>query len=211
MNAAGQSYSSGLRYKLVSSEEAEDCIDAVVLEDGRILMPLRLRFACPENSGCIPFLEDLAVSAQKVGMEVVWTGLAEEVLSDRLTRNASDGIVYAVPLYNGFLIELPVDTKGDLSVRWTSDWRAVSEGNNICYFEDKELCELALKLSFASENSEEFSQILTEHTARWSSTVPELPVSRGRVYDVYSVRVSGYEATETRPFSVAVLEAWIGE
>ena len=75
----------------------------------------------------------------------------------------------------------------------------------------KELCELALKLSFASENSEEFSQILTEHTARWSSTVPELPVSRGRVYDVYSVRVSGYEATETRPFSVAVLEAWIGE
>lgn len=209
LNAAGQSYTSGLRYKLVSEEEAEDCIDAVVLEDGRILMPLRLRFACAENSGCIPFFEDLAASAEEVGMEIVWTELDEEILSDRLTRNAADGIAYAVPLYNGYLIEIPVDTRGDLSVRWTSDWRAVSEGRNICYFTDAELCDLALKLSFASENSEEFSKILTDHTERWSNTVPELPLSRGRVCDVYSAGLSGYEASSERPFSVAVLEAWM--
>ncbi|MBQ1223280.1 MAG: hypothetical protein IIX84_03245 [Oscillospiraceae bacterium] len=211
LNAAGQSYSSGLRYKLVSAKEAEDCIDAVVLEDGRILMPLRLRFACSENSPCVAFLEDLALSAEMVGMEVVWTELEKDVLSDRLTRNASDGIAYAVPLYNGYLIEIPVDTRGDLSVRWTSDWRAVSEGKNICYFEDEELCDLALKLSYISENSEEFSQFLTEHTSRWCAAVPELPLSRGRVYDVFSAKLSGYEADSGKSFSRAVLEAWIEE
>ena len=207
LNAAGQKYSSGLRYKLVSAEEAEDCIDAVTLEDGRMLMPLRLRFAY-SDANCSAFFEDLTSSAAEVGMEIVATELEAEVLSDRLTRNASDGIAYAVPLYNGYLIELPVDERGDLSVRWTSDWRAVSEGRNICYFTDKELCDIALRLSFASENREEFSRLLTEHTARWNDTVPELPISQGRVCDVFADKLKGYNSG-TMPFSKAVLGAWI--
>ncbi|MBR4941517.1 MAG: hypothetical protein IKZ19_05905, partial [Clostridia bacterium] len=188
LNAAGEVYTSGLRYKWVTAEEAEDCIDAVVLADGRILMPLRLRFAFWEkHSGFWQFFEDMEAGASELGMEIVVAKpfRSETELYDRLTRNASNGIGYAVPLYNGFGIETPVDSRGDLSVKWTDDWRAVSEGRNICYFEDEELCELAIMLSYGAETPEEFSELLTEHTVRWRETLPEIPICRGTLCDVY--------------------------
>ncbi len=211
LNAAGEVYTSGIRYKLVTAEEAEDCIDTVTLADGRILMPLRLRLACEAGTGYSLFLADLAMNAANLGMEIVATELSAEELEDRLTRNASDGIVYAVPLYNGYVVKTPVDTRGDLSQRWTDDWREVSEGKNICYFTDSALCDIANMQAYGSENSEEFFELLTQHTARWCETVPELPISRGRVCDVYSAKLKGYTPGTGGDFAAAILNAWIEE
>ncbi len=209
LNAAGQAYTSGVRYKLVTREDAEGCIDTVVLADGRILMPLRLRVACNENSGHSLFVSDLAHAASSVGMEVVSASIGAKELSDRLERNSMDGIGYAVPLYNAFIVETGVEKKGDLAYRWTDDWRLISEACNPSYFYDEELDRISMQLSFGAEKPEEFYALLNEYSGRWAAAVPELPICRAAVCDVYSNVLRGYSASDTRDFARAVLSAWV--
>lgn len=209
LNAAGERYTSGLRYRRVSAAEAEDCIDAVVLADGSILMPLRLRFACGENEGHGLFLADLSLAASEVGMEVVGVSLSETELSNRLIRNSKAGIGYGIPLYNGFITTVPVDTRGDLSVKWTQDWRNIANGRNPSYFADRALCGIAMELSFGAETPEEFSDLIKKHTLRWRETSPELPLCRSTLCDVYVSGLEGYAPDETSGFEEAILSAWI--
>ncbi|MBQ5972653.1 MAG: hypothetical protein IJL69_00510, partial [Oscillospiraceae bacterium] len=210
LNAQGQSYTAGLRYRAVTAAEAENCPDTVVLDDGRILMPLILRMACgADESGHALFLADLARSAEAVGMLIQTESFGAAEMRDRLARNAAAAVGYAKPLYHGFVVESPVSFDGDFSARWTSDWRAVSEGRNPCRLFDVELDRLAVGLTYGAESREEMLDLWRSYTARWMSLAPEIPLGREAVCDVYAPGLKGYEATDLRGFARAVLSAWI--
>lgn len=209
LNAAGEIYSSGLRYKRVSEADAEGCMDAVVLADGSVLMPLRLRFACGEDEGQEKFLSELSAQGAELGMEIVSVSLDGEELANRLTRNSGAGIGYGVPLYNGFLTDVPVDMKGELSEKWTEDWRSIARGQNPTYLEDEQLCDIALEISYGARDQEEFFELLTAHTLRWRELSPELPICRGTVCDVYTSELMGYAPEGSGGFGTAILSAWL--
>ena len=76
MNEKGEAWTGeGLRHKEVTAEQAENMDECIELSDGRILMPLIIKWCSSEKNNVSDLLATMLANSDNVKNSGMWTGL----------------------------------------------------------------------------------------------------------------------------------------
>ena len=124
LDAEGNPYVSGTRYKEVTPEEAGDYALNVTLADGRILMPLHIMWASSENNSVSELLAVMLSNGQQTadaGMVIEQTIMTFDELLLYMYRDATQGDKYGVPTYGMYNLATGFTPMYDQSYMYTLD------------------------------------------------------------------------------------------
>lgn len=217
LNAQGGNYTEGLRYKEVTQEQAKYMDECVRLEDGRILMPLIIKWCAYEQSDLSRQLAEVLVGAASVteaGMQIRqdlmdWNGLINA------TYRIDDAGNAAKPFYSMVNQATVFDSHVyDYSYCWTDDAEYVEQGWNPCYLYDMEeggLNDLSMRMVYGEVAGREalYLDLWADYVQRWNEMLPELPLYSNIHLTVLPTWVKGYEQSANWGFARAILYASI--
>ena len=132
----------GLRYKEVTAEQAENYEDYCVNVDGKILMPLRIEWASSEGNAVSDLIATMLVKGNDItaaGMQINQATMDFSALLSYLYRQDQSGTGgdYTIPAYGMFnLASTFENTVYDAAYSWTGDPDMVAQGFNSNYLFD---------------------------------------------------------------------------
>ncbi|MBR4194376.1 MAG: S-layer homology domain-containing protein [Oscillospiraceae bacterium] len=208
LNEQGKPYAgSGLRYKQVTAAEAGNYAGVVRLNDGRILMPLIIRWAASGGNYVSELLDDALIQngiAESAGMQIELTYMSFSELMNAMYRDSGEKIYsmynLAVNYYGGYDLSYSYCRKG------TAYW---DMGYNSNYIDNSLLDELSMQMVFDVEagDNDSFLQLWVDFIDEWNDCLPDIPIYTNMYYDVMSKNVVNLKCDTLWTFQQAVLYA----
>ena len=214
LDAEGNPYVSGTRYKEVTPEEAGDYALNVTLADGRILMPLHIMWASSEDNPVSELLAVMLSNGQQTadaGMVIEQTTMTFDELLLYMYRDATQGDKYGVPTYGMYNLATGFTPMYDQSYMYTLDPKMVELGWNQDRIYDEELDQLSMDMVYGVEagDDETYLELFQQFIIRWNELLPEIPLYSNVYYTIYPDWLTGYEQDSMWEFNQAILYASI--
>ena len=218
LDAEGNDYVEGIRYKEVTAEQAQYMDECVTLADGRILMPLIIKWCSSEGNPVSDLLASMLANGDQVaqaGMQIVqdvvdWNTLLNSIYRMDDAGNPADPYYSMTNLATGFTSALY-----DYSFNWTDDPTYVAQGYNSCYLFDMEeggMDDLSMRMVYSEEvigNEEAYLDLWAQYIERWNYMLPEIPLYSNIYITALPTWVEGYEQNAMWDFASAILYASI--
>ena len=209
----GNAYTSGIRYKEVTAEEAGDYKHNVTLADGRILMPLIIEWSCSEGNSVSELLAVMLANGQQTadaGMQINRNEMSFDDLLNYMYRDASQGAQYGVKTYGMYNLATNFTAAYDQSYNWVTEkgnpeyWDL---GYNSNFTDDEMLDELSMKMVYGVEpgDNETYRKLWVDFIDEWNEYLPEVPLYSNVYYDVMAKKVQGIECNPLFDFQQAVV------
>ena len=218
MNEKGEAWTGeGLRHKEVTAEQAENMDECIELSDGRILMPLIIKWCSSEKNNVSDLLATMLANSDNVknsGMSIVQDTVDWDTLLNAIYRKDADGNA-AAPYYSMTNLATNLtSTIYDYSFNWTDDPAKVAQGYNTTYLYDMGeggLDELSMGMVYktAAGDDATYLDYWQKYIIRWNEMLPELPLYSNILVTGYPTWVENYEENAYWDFAHAVLYASI--
>ncbi len=190
LNAEGGEYTSGLRYKEVTADEAGTGADqypgCVTLSDGRILMPLHINWASSENSSVSDLLvTKLANGAgtAEAGMEIEQTVMTFNEMLNEHYNNREEHYYCAFNLATNFAAAY--------DQRLSTEY---GNTNNVSNINNEKLHQLAVDMLLVDPgDSDTFLELWLDFQEEWNDYLPALPLYSNTYYDFYTPHLQNYD------------------
>lgn len=210
LDANGNPYESGTRYKEVTPEEAGEYPLNVTLADGRILMPLHIMWSSSENNPVSELLAVMLANGQQTaeaGMVIEQTVMTFDELLLYMYRDATQGDKYGIPTYGMYNLATNFTAVYDLSYNYTLDPEMLALGWNEDRIFDEQLDQLSMDMVYGVESgdTEAYLETWQQFILRWNELLPELPLYSNVYYTLYPDWLSGYEESSLWSFQDAIL------
>lgn len=208
----GDAYTSGIRYKKVTAEEAGDYEHNITLADGTILMPLIIEWASSENNSVSELLAVMLANGEQTaeaGMQINMHTMSFDDLLNYMYRDASQGDQYGVPTYGMYNLATNWTAQYDVSYSFTLDPELVAMGYNTTFSKDEELDKLSMDMVYGVESGDDqaYLEKWVAFVERWNEYLPEIPLYSNVYYDVMSDKIQNLECNALWGFSQAVVYA----
>ena len=208
----GDAYTSGIRYKKVTAEEAGDYEHNITLADGTILMPLIIERASSENNSVSELLAVMLANGEQTaeaGMQINMHTMSFDDLLNYMYRDASQGDQYGVPTYGMYNLATNWTAQYDVSYNFTLDPELIAMGYNTTFSKDEELDKLSMDMVYGVESGDDqaYLQKWVAFVERWNEYLPEIPLYSNVYYDVMSDKIQNLECNALWGFSQAVVYA----
>ncbi len=216
LDAEGKEWTSGLRYKKVTAEEAGQYEHNVTLADGTVLMPLVIEWASSEGN---PVSELLATMLAKnpdvatAGMEIRQSIMTFPELLNWMYRDKTVGEQYGVPKFGMYNLATNFTPIYDMSFSWTSDPEKVALGYNSNFLFDEKLDKLSMDMVYGvkSDDPEGYRKLWVDYIDLWNELLPEIPLYSNVYYSVFANKLKGYTESSLWDFDSSIVYAWIEE
>lgn len=208
----GDAYTSGIRYKKVTAEEAGDYEHNITLADGTILMPLIIEWASSENNSVSELLAVMLANGEQTaeaGMQINMHTMSFDDMLNYMYRDASQGDQYGVPTYGMYNLATNWTAQYDVSYNFTLDPELIAMGYNTTFSKDEELDKLSMDMVYGVESGDDqaYLEKWVAFVERWNEYLPEIPLYSNVYYDVMSDKIQNLECNALWGFSQAVVYA----
>ncbi len=218
LDAEGNAYESGIRYKEVTAEEAGDYKHNVTLADGRILMPLIIEWSSSEGNSVSELLAVMLANGEQTaaaGMQINQNVMSFADLLNYMYRDASVGDQYGVKTYGMYNLASNFTAQYDMSFQWVteeSNPEYYAEGWNSNFTDSKELDDLSMQMVYGVEagDDEAYLKVWVDFIDEWNDYLPEVPLYSNVYYDVMNDKIDNLECNSLFDFQQAVVYATIG-
>lgn len=212
LDASGNDWTSGLRYKAITAEEAGTYKHNVTLADGRILMPLIIEWASSEGNPVSELLSTMLAKNPDVataGMEIRQNIMTFSELLNWMYRDKTVGEQYAVPTYGMYNLATGFTPMYDMSYSWTSDPELVALGYNSNFLFNDQLDKLSMDMVYGVEagDNEAYLKLWVDYIDLWNELLPEIPLYSNVYYTVFVDSLQGYEQSSLWDFEAAITYA----
>ena len=221
LNADGTEWTGeGLRYKEVTAEQAAN-MDECVEVDGKILMPLIIKWASSENNPVSDLLTVLLAESdgvKSIGMEFQKDVMDFPTLLGYLYRQDVYGVGgadFTVPHYSMYNLATGWnDAVYDYSFNWTDDPDYVAAAYNTNFLYDLEeggLDDLSMRMVYGIEEGDDaaYLDLWQQYIIRWNELLPDLPLYCNTYVTAYPTWLEGFDQDSFWGFQYAVLYASI--
>ncbi|MCQ2418213.1 MAG: ABC transporter substrate-binding protein [Clostridia bacterium] len=216
LDAEGNDYVSGVRYKEVSPEEAGDYALNVTLDDGRILMPLHIMWASSEGNSVSDLLVTMLANGQQTadaGMVIEQNVMTFTELLNWMYRDTSVGEQYGVPTYGMYNLATGFAEVYDYSFNFASDPESpyVEMGYNTNYIFDKELDDLSMDMVYDAAPGDDAAYLdyYQKFIIRFNELLPDLALYCNDYHTFFPSWLKGYEESSLWDFQKAIIYASI--
>ena len=215
LDAEGNEYVSGIRYKEVTAEEAGDYKHNVTLADGRILMPLIIEWASSEGNSVSELLAVMLANGEQTaqaGMQINQNVMSFDDLLNYMYRDSSVGEQYGVKTYGMYNLATNFTAAYDMSFNYCLPGTEYYEmGYNSNFTNSKELDDLSMNMVYGVEagDSETYLKLWVDFIDEWNDYLPEVPLYSNVYYDVMSAKIHDLECNALWDFQQAVLYATV--
>jgi len=218
LDAEGNPYESGIRYKEVTPEEAGDYKHNVTLADGRILMPLIIEWSSSEGNSVSELLAVMLANGEQTaaaGMQINQNVMSFDDLLNYMYRDSSVGEQYGVKTYGMYNLASNFTALYDQSFAFVteeSNPEYYAMGYNSNFTDSKELDDLSMKMVYGVEagDDEAYLKIWVDFIDEWNEYLPEVPLYSNVYYDVMNDKINDLECNSLFDFQQAVVYASIG-
>lgn len=216
LDAEGNDYVSGTRYKEVTAEEAGDYSLNVTLEDGRILMPLHIMWASSEGNSVSDLLVTMLANGQQTadaGMVIEQNVMTFSELLNWMYRDTSVGEQYGVPTYGMYNLATGFAEVYDYSFNFAADPESiyVQMGYNTNYIFDKELDDLSMDMVYKAAPGDDAAYLdyYQKFIIRFNELLPDLALYCNDYHTFFPSWLKGYEESSLWDFQKAIVYASI--
>ena len=215
LGADGNAWTSGIRYKEVTAEEAGEYKHNITVGD-KILMPLIIEWSSSEGNPVSELLVTMLANNPDVasaGMEIRQSVMTFSELLNYMYRDSTVGEQYGVPTFGMYNLATNFSPIYDQSYSWTLDPELVAQGYNVNFLFDEKLDQLSMDMVYGVEASdrEGFLKLLVEYIDLWNELLPEIPLYSNIYYTVFFDKLQGYEQNPYWGFADAIVYSWIQE
>ncbi len=215
LDAQGNAWTSGLRYKEVTAEEAGDYKHNVKV-GGKTLMPLIIEWASSENNPVSELLVTMLAKNPDVttaGMEIRQNIMTFAELLNWMYRDKTVGDQYGVPTYGLYNLATGFTPIYDMSYSWTLDPELIAQGYNSNFLFDEKLDKISMDMVYGVDATEveKYRELWVEYIVLWNELLPEVPLYSNIYYTVFVDKLKGYEQSSLWNFNQAILYSWIEE
>ncbi len=215
LDAEGNPYVEGIRYKEVTPEEAGDYVHNVTLADGRILMPLIIEWSSSEGNSVSELLAVMLANGEqtaKAGMQINQNIMSFSDLLNYMYRDSSEGEQYGVKTYGMYNLATNFTAAYDMSFNYAlpgTDYYDM--GYNTNFTNSKELDDLSMNMVYGVEagDSEAYLKIWVDFIDEWNDYLPEVPLYSNVYYDVMSAKIHDLECNALWDFQQAIVYATV--
>ena len=215
LDAEGNEYVSGIRYKEVTAEEAGDYKHNVTLADGRILMPLIIEWSSSEGNSVSELLAVMLANGEQTaqaGMQINQNVMSFDDLLNYMYRDSSVGEQYGVKTYGMYNLATNFTAAYDMSFNYAlpgTDYYDM--GYNTNFTNSKELDDLSMNMVYGVEagDSETYLKLWVDFIDEWNDYLPEVPLYSNVYYDVMNAKIHDLECNALWDFQQAVLYATV--
>ena len=216
LDAQGNPWVSGVRYKKVTAEEAGQYEHNVTLANGDILMPLIIEWSSSEGNPVSELLVTMLANNPDVataGMEIRQSVMTFDELLNWMYRDKTQGDQYAVPKYGMYNLASNFTPIYDQSYAWTLDPELIAQGYNSNFLFDEQLDKLSMDMVYGVDASdrEGFRKLWADYIVRWNELLPEIPLYSNIYYTVFFDKLQNYEQSPLWGFENAILYATLAE
>lgn len=216
LDEEGKEWTSGLRYKKVTPEEAGQYKHNVTLADGTVLMPLIIEWASTTDNPVSELLVTMLANNPDVaeaGMEIRQSVMDFDQLLLWMYRDKTQGEQYGVPTFGMYNLATGFTPIYDPSYDWTLDPDMVAQGYNSNYLFDEQLDKLSMDMVYGVEadNPEAFRKLWVDFIVRWNELLPEVPLYSNIYYSIFADKLQGYTENPMWGFAPAIVYAWVKE
>lgn len=215
LDAEGNDYVEGIRYKEVTAEEAGDYKHNVTLADGRILMPLIIEWSSSEGNSVSDLLAVMLANGTQTaeaGMKINQNVMTFSELLNYMYREVSEGEQYGLKTYGMYNLASNWSTPVyDRSFEFTLDPDMVAQGYNTNFIFDEQLDKLSMDMVYGVEagDDEGYLAIWESFIQRWNELLPEVPLYSNIYISVFPDWLVDYEQTSYWSFENAIVYASI--
>ncbi|NLA53283.1 MAG: ABC transporter substrate-binding protein, partial [Clostridiales bacterium] len=190
LDAQGNAWTSGIRYKEVTAEEAGDYKHNITLADGRVLMGLIIEWSSSEGNPVSELLATMLAEnpdVATVGMEIRQNIMTFAELLNWMYRDKTVGDQYGVPTYGMYNLASNFTPIYDQAYSWTLDPELVEQGYNSNFLFDKELDKLSMDMVYGVDASdiEGYRKLWVDFIVLWNELLPEVPLYSNIYYTVH--------------------------
>ena len=180
LDAEGNPYVEGIRYKEVTPEEAGDYVHNVTLADGRILMPLIIEWSSSEGNSVSELLAVMLANGEQTaqaGMQINQNIMSFSDLLNYMYRDSSVGEQYGVKTYGMYNLATNFTAAYDQAYNFVtaeSDPEKYAEGWNSNFTDSKELDDLSMNMVYGVEagDSEAYLKVSVDFIDEWNDYLP---------------------------------------
>lgn len=215
LDAEGNPYVEGIRYKEVTPEEAGDYVHNVTLADGRILMPLIIEWSSSEGNSVSELLAVMLANGEqtaKAGMQINQNIMSFSDLLNYMYRDSSEGEQYGVKTYGMYNLATNFTAAYDMSFNYALPGTEYYDmGYNTNFTDSKELDDLSMNMVYGVEagDSEAYLKIWVDFIDEWNDYLPEVPLYSNVYYDVMSAKIHDLECNALWDFQQAIVYATV--
>ena len=199
LDADGNDYVEGIRYKMVDGE----------------LMPLSMKWSSSEQNAMSDLLvvklqenPDTAAAGIKIQQDVMTFG----ELLNWYYRDDSQDAKYGVPTYNMFNLATNYSPVYDLSKTYSQDPDDVKAGYNTNFIFDDQLEAAAKKMVLNNPTDRDgFKADFVDFVVRWNELMPALPLYSNLYHDFYNSKLENFNNNSLVKTYKAILYATITE
>ena len=217
LDAEGNPYVEGIRYKEVTPEEAGDYVHNVTLADGRILMPLIIEWSSSEGNSVSELLAVMLANGEQTaqaGMQINQNIMSFSDLLNYMYRDSSVGEQYGVKTYGMYNLATNFTAAYDQAYNFVtaeSDPEKYAEGWHSNFTDSKELDDLSMNMVYGVEagDSEAYLKVWVDFIDEWNDYLPEVPLYSNVYYDVMNAKIHDLECNALWDFQQAVVYATV--
>lgn len=210
----GNPYTSGIRYKEVTAEEAGDYEHNITLSDGRILMPLIIEWASSEGNSVSELLAVMLANGDQTtaaGIKINQSTMTFDELLNYMYRDSTQGEQYGVKTYGMYNLATGFTAMYDQSYNWTMDPDLVELGYNSNYTQDEKLDQLSMDMVYGVDagDNEKYLDYWVQFIQEYNEYLPEVPLYSNEYHDVMNDKIENLECNSLFDFDQAVVYATI--
>ena len=212
----GSDYVEGVRWKEVTPEQAGTYQYNVTLDDGRILMPLKLDWSSSDGNSVSDLLAVMLANGEQTkaaGIEINQPVMTFTELLNYYYRDATQGDKYGVPTYCLFNLANNFNPAFDQSYEWTQDPDMIAQGYNVSRLYDPEIDKLSMDMVYGVESGDvdAYMEIWKAYELRWNEQLPQVPLYSNVYISMYPDWLENYTQDTFWNFEQAILYATIAE
>ncbi len=216
LDAEGNDWTSGVRYKKVTPEEAGTYEHNVTLADGTVLMPAIIEWSSTTDNPVSELLVTMLANNPDLataGMEIRQSVMDFDQLLLWMYRDKSQGEQYGVPKFGMFNLASNFTPIYDQSYNFTIKPEEIAQGYNVTFLFDETLDKLSMDMVYGVESTdrEGFRKIWVEFIDLWNDLLPEIPLYSNVYYSIFADKLKGYTENPIWGFESAIVYSWIEE
>jgi len=215
LNADGTAYSgSGTRYKEVTAEQAVNYEElCVTLADGRILMPLKIRWITSENNAVSDLLATMLGNGPQVadaGIEIVSDVVSFPEMQNWVNRSSDVDPKYGKYYYGMFNMATGWTSSAyDQSWYYSTDHTYDQYNRNKIYDDVLSQTSRAMVYEVTPGDEAAYDEAYLKFMARWNEMMPDIPLYSNTYHTFYPEWLKDYDADSFWDFGKAIIYAYI--
>ena len=209
LDAQGNPWTSGIRYKEVTEEQAGQYTHNVKA-GGKTLMPLIIEWASSEGNAVSELLSTMLAKnpdVTTVGMEIRQSVMTFPELLNYMYRDKTVGDQYGVPTYGMYNLATNFTPAYDMSYSWTSDPDMVASGFNVNFLFNDELDKISMDMVYGVESgdNEAYLKLWVDYIDLWNELLPEIPLYSNVYYTIFVDTLQNFEQSSLWDFENAII------